>query len=73
MRRPKTKFKFPLPLIINCGNRSDRAIADIADKLCFCFFDVEVFGDTIYAAKPVNNYRYAEAWGIFDRYELKVT
>ena len=66
------KKRFPLPLQIDCNGLSAGAIQELADRLCFCFYDVTIWGDEITAANPVSGDRYIAAWNILDRYGVKV-
>jgi len=61
-----------LPLKIDCDGLSSKLIADLADRLRLHFVDVDVIGETIYAAKPLNSSHYEKAWQIFDRFGVKV-
>lgn len=65
------KRQFPLPLKIDCSGLSQKSIADLADRLRIHFFDVDVFSDTIFAAKPVDQFRYEKAWRILDLFGVK--
>ena len=65
------KRHFPIPLKIDCSGLSQKAIADLADRLRIHFFDVDIFSDTIFAAKPVNQLRYEKAWRIIDLFGVK--
>ena len=67
------KRYFPLPLKIDCSGLSPKSINDLADRLRLHFFDVDVFSDTIYAAKPVNQFRYEKAWQIIDEFSVKAS
>ena len=67
------KRQFPMPLKIDCSGLSQKSINDLADRLRLHFFDVDVFSDTIYAAKPVNQLRYEKAWRILDLFAVNVS
>ena len=61
-----------LPLKIDCDGLSSKLIADLADRLRLHFVDVDVIGETIYAAKPLGSLHYEKAWQILDRFGVKV-
>lgn len=61
-----------LPLKIDCDGLSSKLIADLADRLRLHFVDVDVFGKTIYASKPLGSLHYEKAWQILDRFGVKV-
>ena len=61
------------PLRINCEGLSSTLIADIADQLRLHCVDVEVFGETIYASKPLGTFHYGKAWRIIDNFGVKAT
>lgn len=66
-------FKRP-PLKIDCDGLSQKLIEDIADRLRLHFLDVDIFGDTIYADKPLDGkYHYDDAWRIIDKFGVKAT
>lgn len=67
------KKSFPPPLKIDCDGLSKKLTRDLADRLSLHFFDVDIFGDTIYAAKPVNYFRYEKAWKILDEFGVTVS
>ena len=64
-------FKRP-PLKIDCDGLSSKLIADLADRLRLHFVDVDVIGETIYAAKPLGSLHYEKAWRILDAFGVKV-
>ena len=64
-------FKRP-PLKIDCDGLSSKLIADLADRLRLHFVDVDVFGETIYAANPLGSFHYDAAWRILDAFGVKV-
>ena len=64
-------FKQP-PLKIDCDGLSQKLIFDLADRLRLHFVDVDVFGDTIFASKPISHYGYEKAWKILDTFGVKV-
>lgn len=66
------KHSFP-KLKIDCDGLSKKAISELADRLRLHFFDIDILGDTIYASKPVNYFRYEMAWKILDDFGVKVT
>ena len=61
------------PLKIDCDGLSQKLIFDLADRLRFHFVDVEIWGDEIYASRPLKGFHYDEAWRIFDAFGVKVT
>ena len=61
------------PLKIDCDGLSQKLIFDLADRLRLHFVDVEVFGEDIFASKPISNYAYETAWKILDNFGVKVT
>lgn len=61
-----------LPLKIDCDGLSQKLIVDLADRLRLHFVDVDVFGETIYAANPLGKNHYDAAWRILDRFGVKV-
>ena len=61
-----------LPLKIDCDGLSSKLIADLADRLRLHFVDVDVFGETIYAANPLGKNHYDAAWRILDAFGVKV-
>ena len=61
-----------LPLKIDCDGLSQKLIVDLADRLRLHFVDVDVFGETIYASKPLGSLHYEKAWQILDRFGVKV-
>jgi len=67
------KRQFPTPLKIDCSGLSRKLIRELADRLSFHFFDIDVFSDTIYASKPVNQLRYEKAWLIIDEFNVKAS
>lgn len=60
------------PLKITCDGLSQKLIADLADRLRLHFVDVEVFGEDIFASKPISHYGYEMAWKILDAFGVKV-
>lgn len=64
---------FRKTLYIYCDGLSQKSVLELADELNMYFFAVDVHGDTILAAEPVNQARYDDAWKTFDRYGVKVT
>lgn len=64
---------FRKTLYIYCDGLSQKSVHELADELNMYFFDVDVHGDTILAAEPVNQARYDDAWKTLDRYGVKVT
>ena len=58
-----------LPLKIDCDGLSSKLIAD---RLRLHFVDVDVIGETIYAAKPLGSLHYEKAWRILDAFGVKV-
>ena len=65
------KFVQP-PLKINCDGLSSKLIFDLADRLSLHFECVDIFGNDIFASKPLNNYHYDTAWQILDAFGVKV-
>lgn len=65
-------FKRP-PLKIDCDGLSQKLIADLADRLRLHFVEVEVFGETIFADKPLSFSHYDAAWRIIDRFGVKAS
>ena len=65
------KFVQP-PLKINCDGLSSKLIFDLADRLSVQFEGVDIFGNDIFASKPLNNYHYDTAWQILDAFGVKV-
>lgn len=65
------KFVQP-PLKITCDGLSQKLIFDLADRLRLHFVDVEVFGDDIFAANPLDSYHYFDAWVVLDKFGVKV-
>ena len=70
MRRPKKKI-FPLPLKIDCSGLSQKAVYELADRLAFYFYDVDIVVDTVFAENPVSEHHYWSAWKILDLYDVK--
>lgn len=67
------KFVRP-PLKIDCEGLSQKLIFDLADQLSLHFTDVDIFGDTIYAANPLKGaFHYDAAWRIIDAFGVKAT
>lgn len=64
---------FVKKLHIDCDGLSQKSVHELADELKMYFFAVDVHGDTILAAEPVNQARYDDAWKAFDHYGVKVT
>ena len=65
------KFQQP-PLKIICAGLSPEKVDDLADKLSSHFFDVNVYGDTIYADRPRDFRHYEAGWHILDKLGVKV-
>lgn len=56
------------PLKIDCDGLSQKLIFDLADRLSLHFVDIEVFGDTIFASKPLGNFHYEQAWNLIEAF-----
>ena len=65
------KFKRP-PLKIICDGLRPKQIFDLYDRLTLHFVDVEIIGDTIFAANPLDSYHYFDAWVVLDKFGVKV-
>ncbi|MBR1646847.1 MAG: hypothetical protein IJ685_08730 [Selenomonadaceae bacterium] len=56
------------PLKINCDGLSQKLVFELADRLSLHFVNVDVFGETIYASKPLSNFHYDQAWNLIDAF-----
>lgn len=65
------KFLQP-PLKIICAGFTSEKIDDLADQLSRHFFDVDVYGDTIYADKPRDYHHYENGWHLLDKFGVTV-
>ena len=65
------KFQ-PPPLKIICAGFSADKVYELADRLRNYFFDVDIYGDTIYANKPRDYAHYALGWLLLDECGVKV-
>ncbi|MBR2733523.1 MAG: hypothetical protein IKD80_04640 [Selenomonadaceae bacterium] len=64
------KFQQP-PLKIACDGLSSKLIFDLADRLRLHFECVDVFGNDIFASKPLSVFHYGEGWRIIDAFGVK--
>ena len=65
------KFVRP-PLKIICDGLRPKQIYDIYDRLSLHFVDVEIIGETIYAANPLDGVHYNAAWHVLDKFGVTV-
>ena len=65
------KFARP-PLKIVCKDLRPKQIFDLYDRLSLHFVDVEVFGETLYAANPLDGHHYSDAWKVLDKFGVTV-
>ncbi len=56
------------PLEINCDGLNQKLVFELADRLSLHFVKVEVFGDKIYASKPLSNFHYEKAWALIEAF-----